>query len=154
MWPQLTALRRRPYTSVQKYGRIRSNSDLSLRSVLYWPSCLIQIRYVYFYCCCLISQQGWRKTEFVKNKWVSFFLYIFTPRFMTNRSYEQNLLKKISIQTAISMSVNFNFVIPCIIVQVKRNTNLMQHCAGFISAESLYTFRAQAPETCRVTLQK
>ena len=25
------------------------------------------------------------------------------------------------------------------------NTNLMQHCAGFISAESLYVFRAQAP---------
>ena len=24
-------------------------------------------------------------------------------------------------------------------------TNLMQHCAGFISAESLYMFRAQAP---------
>jgi hypothetical protein len=28
---------------------------------------------------------------------------------------------------------------------VKWNTNLMQHCAGFISAESLYIFRAQAP---------
>ena len=28
---------------------------------------------------------------------------------------------------------------------VKWNTNLMQHCAGFISAESLYMFRAQAP---------
>jgi hypothetical protein len=27
----------------------------------------------------------------------------------------------------------------------KWNTNLMQHCAGFISAESLYMFRAQAP---------
>ena len=25
------------------------------------------------------------------------------------------------------------------------NTNLMQHCAGFISAESLYMIRAQAP---------
>jgi len=25
------------------------------------------------------------------------------------------------------------------------NTNLMQHCAGFISAGSLYMFRAQAP---------
>jgi len=39
----------------------------------------------------------------------------------------------------------FNFVFPCIIVKVKWNTNLMQHCAGFISAESLYMFRAQAP---------
>ena len=29
------------------------------------------------------------------------------------------------------------------ISQIK--TNLMQHCAGFISAESLYMFRAQAP---------
>ena len=29
--------------------------------------------------------------------------------------------------------------------QVKLNTNLMQHCAGFISAGSLYMFRAQAP---------
>jgi hypothetical protein len=28
---------------------------------------------------------------------------------------------------------------------VKWNTNLMQHCAGFISARSLYMFRAQAP---------
>ena len=28
---------------------------------------------------------------------------------------------------------------------VKWNTSLMQHCAGFISAESLYMFRAQAP---------
>jgi hypothetical protein len=28
---------------------------------------------------------------------------------------------------------------------VKWNTNLMQHCAGFISAESLYMFRAQSP---------
>ena len=37
---------------------------------------------------------------------------------------------------------------------IKWNTNLMQHCAGFISAESLYMFRALAPETCRVTLQK
>jgi len=31
------------------------------------------------------------------------------------------------------------------IMQVKWNTNLMQHCAGFISVESLYMFRAQAP---------
>ena len=31
------------------------------------------------------------------------------------------------------------------IIQVKWNSNLMQHCAGFISAESLYMFRAQAP---------
>jgi len=30
-------------------------------------------------------------------------------------------------------------------VAVKWNTNLMQHYAGFISAESLYMFRAQAP---------
>ena len=29
--------------------------------------------------------------------------------------------------------------------EVKWNTNLMQHCAGFISAESLYMFRTQAP---------
>ena len=29
--------------------------------------------------------------------------------------------------------------------RVKWNTNLMQHCAGLISAESLYMFRAQAP---------
>ena len=28
---------------------------------------------------------------------------------------------------------------------VKWNTDLMQHYAGFISAESLYMFRAQAP---------
>ena len=28
---------------------------------------------------------------------------------------------------------------------VKWNTNLMQHCAGFISAGSIYMFRAQAP---------
>ena len=28
---------------------------------------------------------------------------------------------------------------------LKWNTNLMQHCAGFISAGSLYMFRAQAP---------
>ena len=28
-----------------------------------------------------------------------------------------------------------------------------QHCAGFISAESLYMFRALAPETCRVTAE-
>ena len=41
--------------------------------------------------------------------------------------------------------IHFNFVLPCIIVQVKLNTNLMQHCAGFISAESLYMFRALAP---------
>ena len=32
-----------------------------------------------------------------------------------------------------------------ILLQVKWNTNLMQHCAGFIFAESLYMFRAQAP---------
>ena len=32
-----------------------------------------------------------------------------------------------------------------IIPSAKWNTNLMQHCAGFISAESLYMFRAQAP---------
>ena len=31
------------------------------------------------------------------------------------------------------------------LVQVKWNTNLMQHFAGFISAGSLYMFRAQAP---------
>ena len=30
-------------------------------------------------------------------------------------------------------------------IPVKWNTNLMQHYAGFISAESLYMFRAQAP---------
>jgi len=30
-------------------------------------------------------------------------------------------------------------------IEVKWNTNLMQHCAGFISAVSLYMFRAQAP---------
>ena len=30
-------------------------------------------------------------------------------------------------------------------ISVKWNTNLMQHCARFISAESLYMFRAQAP---------
>ena len=41
-----------------------------------------------------------------------------------------------------------------IIPSAKWNTNLMQHCAGFISAESLYLFRALVPETCRVTLQK
>ena len=41
-----------------------------------------------------------------------------------------------------------------IYVKVKWNTNLMQHCAGFISAGSLYMFRVQAPETCRVSLQK
>ena len=28
---------------------------------------------------------------------------------------------------------------------IKRNTNMMQHCAGFTSAESLYMFRVQAP---------
>jgi hypothetical protein len=28
------------------------------------------------------------------------------------------------------------------LLTVKRNTNLMQHCAGFISAGSLYMFRA------------
>ena len=28
--------------------------------------------------------------------------------------------------------------------QVKLNTNLIQHCAGFISAESLYMFRASS----------
>ena len=33
---------------------------------------------------------------------------------------------------------------PCIIVWVKWNTNLMQHCAVFISSESFYMFRAQA----------
>ena len=32
-----------------------------------------------------------------------------------------------------------------LLVQVKWNTNLMQHCAGFISAGSRYMFRAQAP---------
>ena len=42
-------------------------------------------------------------------------------------------------------SMNFNFVFPCIIEKVKWNTNLMKNCAGFISAESLYMFRAQAP---------
>ena len=26
----------------------------------------------------------------------------------------------------------------------KKNTNLMQHCAGFISADSLYMFRASS----------
>ena len=31
------------------------------------------------------------------------------------------------------------------LIFVKWNTNLMQHCADFISAESLYMFRAQAP---------
>ena len=29
--------------------------------------------------------------------------------------------------------------------QSNENTNLMQYCAGFISAGSLYMFRAQAP---------
>jgi hypothetical protein len=28
--------------------------------------------------------------------------------------------------------------------QVKQNTDLMQHCVGFISAESLYMFRASS----------
>ena len=45
----------------------------------------------------------------------------------------------------IESTFNFNFVFPCIIVWVKWNTNLTQHCAGFISAGSLYMFRAQAP---------
>ena len=31
------------------------------------------------------------------------------------------------------------------LIKIKRNTNLMPHCAGFISAGSLYMFRAQAP---------
>ena len=33
----------------------------------------------------------------------------------------------------------------CILYMSNENTNLMQHCAGFISAGSLYMFRAQAP---------
>jgi hypothetical protein len=40
--------------------------------------------------------------------------------------------------TDISVQTYFNAKIKC-------NTNLMQHCAGFISAGSLYMFRAQAP---------
>ena len=36
-------------------------------------------------------------------------------------------------------------LLPNCTVLVKWNTNLMQHCAGFISAESLYMFQAQAP---------
>ena len=32
--------------------------------------------------------------------------------------------------------------------EFKRNTNLMQHCAGFISAGSLYMFRAQPAQCC------
>ena len=43
-----------------------------------------------------------------------------------------------------------SFFVLCVCVNVyctksNENTNLMQHCAGFISAGSLYTFRAQAP---------
>ena len=34
---------------------------------------------------------------------------------------------------------------PCTYTKSCENTNLMQHCAGFISAGSLYMFRAQAP---------
>ena len=37
---------------------------------------------------------------------------------------------------------NCNFIRNFTISQVKWNTNLMQHCAGFISAGSLYMFRA------------
>ena len=33
----------------------------------------------------------------------------------------------------------------CLYLKSNENTNLMQNCAGFISAGSLYMFRAQAP---------
>ena len=60
------------------------------------------------------------------------------------RCYWRKLISQKMSPKQISM-LNFNFVLPCIIVSVKWNTNLMQHCAGFISAGSLYMFRAQAP---------
>jgi len=41
--------------------------------------------------------------------------------------------------------MGFNLVFKELIVQVKWNTNLMQHCAGFISEGSLYMIRVQAP---------
>ena len=44
--------------------------------------------------------------------------------------------KRLTISSIKSLTMSLN---------VKWNTNLMQHCAGFISAESLYMFRAQAP---------
>jgi len=75
-----------------------------------------------------------------------------------------------------TLFLNFNFVLPCIIVLVKWNTNLMQHCAAFSSGPNkkmwwltcndntctigrCTSFKyswwwALAPETCRVTLQK
>ena len=46
--------------------------------------------------------------------------------------YPHTSCKRLQITTVVFLKSN-------------ENTNLMQHCAGFISAGSLYMFRAQAP---------
>ena len=46
--------------------------------------------------------------------------------------FRRETLYKVEILNAVSYKSN-------------ENTNLMQHCAGFVSAGSLYMFRAQAP---------
>jgi hypothetical protein len=38
-----------------------------------------------------------------------------------------------------------NGKLPNSMEKTNENTNLMQHCAGFVSAGSLYMFQAQAP---------
>ena len=65
------------------------------------------------------------------------------------------MIRSSSIATPICRSLNLFLGFAVVLGQRRQetevlcksneNTNLMQHCAGFISAGSLYMFRAQAP---------
>ena len=75
----------------------------------------------------------------------SYKLFIHHSNVRCHRVWKHETVFEGTITTWVNKRICFKFVFPCIIVQVKWNTNLMQHCAGFISAGSLYMFRAQAP---------
>ena len=114
----------------------------------------------------------------LKLKVTSSFCLATYPIIIINRTYEnQNLLYTVPLIRQASVvrinsifllasgyciCVNINLVVVRTDIELIRLKNqdkylvsqMMQHCAGFISAGSLYMFRAQAPKTCRVTLQK
>ena len=60
-------------------------------------------------------------------------------------AHHQEYLKLVQRQLLHVLSLQVSHHISLLGPEVKWNTNLMQYCAGFISAESLYMFRAQAP---------
>ena len=62
----------------------------------------------------------------------------------TGRLYPQEMIKYITFNFHDSFH-SIPWTKKRILWKTNENTNLMQHCAGFISAESLYIFRAQAP---------